>query len=223
MKESWNIEDLRTHIRKGGGLALLDVVDSVDRATQIFAYHLVTARDALAGIVDESDPSGFKNVEFVFGVSEHQEDYAYAKLVHEANVIGCIHAARSIYDIFSHLVNGLLLTSSIPAHLCDISRVYEALPPSDLKNQLSKLLASDWYNYVVGFINTTKHRNLVPHKFSVSFESDVAGIQLGSFEYKGKTFPAYWGTEVLKGALEVKNSIIACGRALNRLCATANA
>ena len=146
-----------------------------------------------------------------------------SKIVNEANVIGCIHAARSIFDIFSHPINGLLLGSRIPAHVCDISKAHEALLQSELKDQIGKLLATDWYNYVVGFINTTKHRKLVPHKFSVSFESDAAGIQLGSFEYKGTTFPSYWGTEVLQGVLEVKNSVVVCGRALNRLCIAANA
>lgn len=223
MREPWNLEDLRAHIREGGDPSLLDVVNSIGRANDIFAYHLYTARDALKGIVDESDPSGIENLQLVLGASERQDDYAYAKLVNEANVIGCIHAARSIFDMFSHLVNGLLLRSSIPAHVCDIAKANQALPQSELKDHITSLLASDWYNYVVGFINTTKHRNLVSHQFSVSFESDVAGIKIGSFEYNGRSFPAYWGTEVLQGVLDVKNSVIACGRALNRMCIAANA
>lgn len=223
MREQWSLEELRAHIRGGGDHALLDVVNSIGRAAEIFTYHLFTARDALNGIIDESHPAGFKNLQFVLGASERQDEYAYAKIVNEANVIGCIHAARSIFDIFSHLVNGLLLGSSIPTHVCDIAKAKEALPQSELKDHISSLLASDWYNYVVGFINTTKHRRFVPHQFSVSFESDAAGIKLESFEYNGRQFPAYWGTEVLQGVLAVKNSVVACGRALNRVCISRNA
>lgn len=223
MKESWNLGELRAHIREIGDLSLIDTVDSIDRATQIFDYHLFTARDALKGIIDENDPSGMKNMEFIFGISERQDDYALAKLVNEANVIGCIHAVRSIFDIYSHLVNGLLLNKGIPDHTCDIVKAHDALPPSALKDCISQLLASDWYNYVVGFINTTKHRRLIRHKFSVSFVTAAAGIQFDTFEYRGRVFPTYWANEVLQGSLDVKNSVIACGRALNRLCIAADA
>ncbi len=222
MRESWELDELRSHIRGSGAPALLEVLNSIDHAIQIFRYHLFTARDSLKGIVDESDPSGTNNIALVLGTSERQDEYAYAKLVNEANVIGCIHAARSIFDIFSHLVNDLLLGSSIPAHLCDITKAHEALPQSELKDNLGKLLSSDWYNYVVGFINTTKHRKLVKHMYSVSFDTDAAGIQFGSFEYKGKVYPAYWCTEILQGVLEVKNTVIDCGQALNRACTEAN-
>jgi hypothetical protein len=224
MSSAWNLEALRAHIRGLGcdEMPLLEVVDSIDRATLIFRYHLFTARDALKGIVDESDPAGLKNMALVFGTSEQQKEYSYAKLVSEANIIGCIHAVRSIFDIFSHLVNRLILSKPIPLYLCDIGKVHEAMPQSELKDQLGQLLRSDWFNYVSGFINTTKHRKLVLHGFSVSFEENIAGVRVGAFEYKGKTYPAYWGTEVLQGVVEVKNTVIACGRTLNRLCTTTN-
>ena len=224
MSPSWNLEELREHVRRiGGEDDLLEIIHSIDRAILIFRYHLFTARDALKGIIDETDPTGIINTSFVFGASDRQEEYVYAKIVNEANVIGCIHAVRSIYDIFAQLANGLLLNCSIPLHLCDVGRVQESIPKSELKTQLGKLLDSDWFNYIVGFINTTKHRRLVQHQFSVSFEHGIAGIRLGAFEYKGRSFPSYWGTEVLQGALEVKNTVIDCGRALNQLCGATNA
>jgi hypothetical protein len=225
MKNSWNLDELRAHIRARNGdpTALLEVVSSIDRSTQIFSYHLITARDALKGIIEEREDVSIKNLEFVFGISNRQDDYAYAKIVNEANVIGCIHAARSILDIFSHLINDLLLCSSLQPHICDIVKDHDALPDCDLKDHLGRLLTSYWFNYVSGFINTTKHRRLVPHKFSVSFLSGAAGIQLGAFEYKGTEFPVYTSTEVLQGVLDVKNAIVGCGRALNRMCITADA
>ena len=224
MGAPWNLEELRAHVRKTRGEhELLEVIHSLDRAIAIFRYHLVTARDALKGIVDEENPTGMENTSFVFGASDRQGEYARAKVVNEANVIACIHTSRNIFDIFAHLANGLLLEPPIPLHLCDVVKVQSALPESELKSQLGDLLGSDWFNYVVGFVNTTKHRRLVQHQFSVSFEHGMSGIRLGSFEYKGRAFPSYWGTEVLQGALEVKNRIVDCGRALNQVCGATGA
>ena len=220
MKDSWNLDELRAHIRKreGDPAHLLDVVSSIDRSTLIFSYHLATARDALKGIIEETEEMSVKNLQFVFGAAENQAEYAHAKIINEANVIGCIYTARSIFDIFSHLVNDLLLGSSLRPHLCDIVTAHDALPQSGLKDQLGQLLASHWFKYVVGFVNTTKHRKLVKHQFSVSFLSGASAVQLAAFEFKGTEFPTYTTTEVLQGVLEVKNSLIGCGQTLNRMC-----
>jgi len=91
MSETWNLAELRDHICHLGDdkRFLLDVVDSVGRSEWIFRYHLFTARDALKGFVDDRDPAGRKNVEFVLGASEQQNEYNYAQLVSEAHIIGC--------------------------------------------------------------------------------------------------------------------------------------
>jgi hypothetical protein len=90
--------------------------------------------------------------------------------------------------------------------------------PSDFKNQLKQVLQSHWFLYVSAFINTTKHRKLVRHDLSVSLKDNREGVRIGSFEYKRVTYPQYWGRDVLVGVVEVKNSLIACARTLNRLC-----
>jgi hypothetical protein len=52
--------------------------------------------------------------------------------------------------------------------------------------------------------------------FTVSLEHDRAGVRFNDFSYGSDTFNAYWGTEVLEGAIEVKNAVIATGRLLNQ-------
>jgi hypothetical protein len=130
---------------------------------------------------------------------------------------------RGMFDIFSHLVNGLVLASAVPVPKCDISKVAKLLPQSELKDHLNELLSSEWFSYVVGSINTTKHRWLIQHQFSVSFEESSAGIWFDAFEYAGKHHPSYWSGAVLQGVLNVKNTMIACGRSLNRLVLHGNA
>lgn len=217
MSASWSLADLRTHISgmREPHVQLLEIVDSIDRYVAIFRYHLLTARDAMKRVVHENDPHGIRNIRFVFATSEKQDEYYLAKIVSEANILGCIHSTRALFDVFSHLVNGLLLNGSLPLKRCDIKLVTESLPESPLKGALEELLASFWFNYISAFVNTAKHRSLVRHSFHVSFVGEGAGIRIEAFAYNGDNYPAYSIEELLQGILEVKNKIVDCGRALN--------
>jgi hypothetical protein len=215
----WNLEALREHLRRlDRQHHLLEVVDSIGRSTALFHFHLFSARDALEGIIDDDQPAGIENLKLVFGASDNQDDYNRARLASEAHVIASLQTVRNEFDIFSQLANGLLLADPLPVSKCDITRVHAKMPPSDLSRRLDEVIASYWFLYVVGFINTAKHRKLVQHIFSVSFEDNAAGIQVGEFEYEGRSYPKLWVREVLEGAVEAHNAMVDCGRKLNDLC-----
>jgi hypothetical protein len=214
---AWNLEELRSHVRAAqpDPDQVLELINSISRSVQIFRYHMATARDALKGIVNETEPQGPENFMLILGASEKQGEFAYAKIVSEANIIGCLYTVRSLWDVFAQLVNALALVEPLAVNSCDISSVVTVMPASPLKARLEGLLKSHWYTYVAAFINTTKHRRLVQHMMTVSMEEDRAGIRIGGFTYGTKSFKTYWGHEVLEGAIEVKNTIIECGRLLN--------
>jgi hypothetical protein len=214
---AWNLEELRSRVRTARSDAdeVLELINSISRSVQIFRYHMETGRDALKGIVNETEPQGPENFMLILGASERQGEFAYAKIVGEANIIGCLYAARSLWDLFAQLVNALVLVEPLAVSACDINRVVAAMPASPLRTRLDALLRSHWYTYVAAFINTTKHRQLVQHMMTVSIEEDRAGIRIGGFTYRAKSFKTYWGHEVLEGAIDVKNAIIECGRLLN--------
>lgn len=212
---AWNLEELRTRIRVSHSDPdqALELINSIECSIYIFRYHMETARDALKGIINESEPQGLENIMLALGSSEKQSEFAHAQIVSEANIIGCLYTARNLWDVFAQLINTLVLIKPLAVSSCDISRVAPLMPPSSLKEKLEELLQSHWYTYVTAFINTTKHRQLVQH--IMTFSENRAGIQIGSFTYNSKSFKAYWGHEVLEGAIEVKNAIIQCGRLLN--------
>jgi hypothetical protein len=214
---AWNLQRLQEHIRVSEQLPepLLELVQSISRSTDIFRFHLFNARDALKGVINESDPGGPENLMLVLVGSDKQEEYEAAKISSEAHLIGCFHAARSMADIFSHLLNGLLLSQSIGVRQCDIHKVTTALPESDLKVQLDSLLSSHWFKYVSAFLNTTKHRCLVKHSMSISFVENRVGAQIGAFKFNDDTYQTYWVHEALEGVLTVKNALVALGCTLN--------
>src|SRR5439155_11283933 len=99
---------------------------------------------------------------------------------------------------------GLALESPLPVRDCDIRKVHRALSASDLKAHIGELLESAWFHYVSDVVNTIKHRTLVQHNFSVSFEEQVAGIRIGAFKFEDRSYRAYSANEVLEGIVDVK-------------------
>lgn len=217
MMATWDIAELRGYIDASleSNHRLYGVVNAIARYDWIFQYHFSTARDAMKGIMHYDDPHGIKNMEFVFGLHEQQIEFNQAKLISEAHILGCIHCVRAMYDIFSHLVDVLILNEKIGIKNCDIKKIEKALPSSGLKTELRKLLNSKWFKYIDAFINTAKHRGLVQHEFRISFVDETSGIRLAPFKYDKKEFDTYSTKELLKGVLEVKNRIAVCGQILN--------
>lgn len=215
----WSFADLKRYIRAlpENQHGLLRTVESMDRSTTIFRYHLFTARDALKGLLDESQPSSVANLKVVLRVSDG-EDVSLAYTVSEAHLISCIHSVRASADIFSNLVNGLLLGHTLKPWECQIHRVTDYLPVSPLRDQLQRFKTSHWFRYISAFINTAKHRQLVEHSVSVSFVENRVGARVGAFEYDGASYQAAWVHDVLEGLVEAKKELLLCGIELNRAC-----
>lgn len=219
MSNKWNLQELRTHVEnRSNATRMLNVIRSIDRSNLIFNYHAFTAKEALDSMVGDSDSTDIELAKYVFGIHEQQEEKVKNDLVGEASIISSIYTIRSIYDMFSHLVNGLILADKFSEHDCDIKKVSKALPNSNLQQKLSSLLSSDWFKYIDGFVNTTKHRNLVGHSFTISFQENKVGARLSGFTYKNDTHQPYWAHDVLDGIVIVKNDLVGCGIALNDHC-----
>jgi hypothetical protein len=213
----FNYRALRAHIEQNGVEVQrrLAGVESLARYVAIFKFHLYSARDAMKGVIYEDDPYGMKNLRLVFGDDERQDQLNRARIASEAHTLAAVRSARAMWDVFAFLVNDVALGSRLEERECNIFSVRDALPKSKLKSSLGDLTSSEWFRYVNAFVNTAKHRNLVPQSFRVSFEDDKVGIRIEAFEYNGKPFPSYWIRELLHGVLDVKNRLVDCGRSLD--------
>ena len=217
MSESWSLDVLRTHAETLGAQrdALVEVVDSIGEYVDIFLYHFASARDAMKGLVYDDDPTGAKNLQYIFGTADKQIEFKRAKIRSQAHIVAVANTTRALYDVFSHLVNGFVLENALPTAACDIRRAAERVPPSGLKQELDELLKSYWFDYLSAFTNVVKHRKFVRQGFHVAFDGSPPGVRIQGFEYNGKTFAEYAANEFLVGVLEVKNRVVACGCALN--------
>lgn len=214
----WNLAELENYTRThaDNDSMVSELISSLSRSDTIFRYHVATARDAMKGIINFEEPQDQENWMLVLGGSERQKDFYYAKIVSEANLVGCVYAARSLLEVFAQLLNCIVLRSRIPIPQCTLKKVVGHLPDGELKVKLQELVTSNWFTYLSAFTNTVKHRQLVQHQISISFVENVIGIKVGSFEYEGVTYQAYWANDFLQGVIEVKNAVIESGRLLNR-------
>ncbi len=211
--DSWDLESLRDFVKSSGEASQrpIEIIDSIDRAIQLFRYHLYEAKDAN----DRIDPKSPREaVELVLTPSDKVEALHREKIIIQANTQSAAQNARSIHDIFAQLANCLILQDAIEVVSCDIYRVKDKLDSGPLKQHLELLLLSPEYRYINAMVNTIKHRNLVPFGAQVSMESGDAGVRFQSFEYKDEPYPKLWAEEVLEYSLYVKNSVVIAGALL---------
>lgn len=217
MNRPWSLKDLRDFIihEHNKDQGLLDLVSSIDRGISIFRYHFSTARDSLADFYDDDAKAHKQHVERAFGISEDQEEFQLAKIANEANTIAAIYTVRSVFDLFSQLVRGLLLEGKLSENACNIYRVRDHLQDGALRTSIERLLESEGFRYINAFVNVTKHRSLVKYGSWVDFVNDKAGVKFSAFEYRDEQFPALWSGEILEKILTTKNEIVTAGNALN--------
>ncbi len=218
---AWNLDALRDHVRVQGQNGFDPVsraVRAISKMVDVFHFHAYAAKDAFAGFIKEGEEPTEEHLLLIFGASERQKDFAYARLASEAHLLGTLLATRSMYDFFSQIVNELLLASKLGERACNIHTVRASLPTGRLRGDLDSLLTSDWFRYVHGFVNLSKHRYMVEHGVSLTTATNSIGVEVGAFNYGKDKWSAKRATEVLEGAFEVKNHISKCGRALNAAC-----
>jgi hypothetical protein len=194
----------------------LNLIKSLSRAAYVAKYHRYTAQNALESYrKSEGDHS-----DMIAAMLSFDEDFGWAALVYEANLIAFVHSVRNYADLLSQLVNALAVAAPKEVRNCTLHQTINDLSKSKLRTSLSELRAFHWFQYLAAYSNTAKHRQLITTNPSVSFVEDVSGLKVEAFSYKYLDFPeqfypAYWGHEVLDGAHEVYITLLECGQELN--------
>lgn len=212
----WKIAELKRHITEldTSFHRLTETVDSLYRATNICEFHVRQCRDLLAKF--EHDSKDLTVLKRVLSAGEIRFEAEQEILAAEAHLVAAINAARSMFDVFSHLVNALLLNSKLSERSCSVEGVTKQLPPCELKVQLETLIDGYWYRYLVAFINTSKHRTLIPQHYRFNTEEKRGGIFVRKFHYNKADYDQQWAYEVLTATHELKNALPALGRTLNK-------
>lgn len=215
MTENWEIDPLIELSKlKGNSEFIIGVLDSFQRADNIFLYHLTLAIELNKELKDLSVSdlilSQYKNN------NEKTAKIAEMKLGLQANIHGCIYSVRGLLDLFSQLVNDQFINGELTVGKCDIKKVESKLDDSKLKKALSNLIESKEFEYINGFVNTIKHRNLVKTGSISSNVENKSGIVFVDFEYGGKQFKQMWAEDILDMVMKVQQDFLYCGSILNK-------
>lgn len=142
---------------------------------------------------------------------------------YEAHVEACVCCLNSLSDLLAQVINDVVLNRQLPEHQVGMKRVIDEMGSvnraREVRNRSKTLIGSDEFGYVEAFCNTLKHRLLVKTDFHGEFGGEYKnelGIRFQSFEYKGRTWPVTWGSDIL-GNLRAKIAelVVGIGTSLN--------
>lgn len=221
--ETWNLAEIIDYINNHKCFSpdkkrsSIEIVNSIGRSIDIFRYHGVTIHREAERFFKNKDIPELERFLMLSGISQHQAAYETSRLACEGNFIACVHTVRNMYDIFSQLINDLILDSAIADNVCDLNKVISALHETPLKEALSNLKNSDSFYYISAFSNTVKHRVLVRSTSRIAMSQDRFEPHINSFEYNGRQHHGRWMMAALSDVEDVLNSIIHCGIYFNDL------
>ncbi len=183
-------------------LGCVNNLRSMSKTIDIYEYH----KSEAYRLIKEIEPkSHLEKMKFVWQPSKEMRR---KKLLIQAHIQAAIYNSRALYDIFSHLINKVVLDGKIKVNYCSIDKVLNHLPAGSLKAALDLSIRTDAYLYVNAFVNTIKHRDLVETSSSIDFVNNRFGIKFIGFNYKEKPFDSLWAIDVLERSFNVKNNVI---------------
>lgn len=218
----WNIRKLKEHLESQGELSeqYADYLDSVSRCMDIFDYHKGEAYEVMDSLSSTDTKAGLR---LVFATADARTELEDSILISQAHLHAALQNSRAMYDILAQLLNALLVLEPRPIHQCYIRDVHQSLPSGNVKTELNSILNSYEYNYVNGFVNTIKHRNLIQCGQHVDFVEKRSSIRVKPFLYAGENYEQQWAIDVLSFGVAIRNKLIEVGQLLNTECGVGSA
>ena len=184
----------------------------------IAQYHADESKDIILRLI--SQPSKEEYIEVVKLIFENAsgsdkgKQFRIAIFKAEANMIAYAQSIHSLGDIFAQIIYISLnldqrLKKPIPLQLRTISKINETITNIPeyrrLHSELNSFLKSGQFKYLNAYVNTTKHRSLIPVNYSVSFTERIEpihGLKIEGFSYNNDTFKTKYSNELIEDNLK---------------------
>jgi hypothetical protein len=227
----WSLEDETNPPleSKDDYLGLHHAALSVSWKLGLAQYHASQAITAIPRVVRNApDKATAAGVLMMTSMSGHKEAEAFeaAMLIAEAHTIAAAQALHSVMDIFANVVYIALrlnAVKSIPERRRSLYTVAEILKDDKLGAMLSSVLNSAEFRYLSAYVNTTKHRRLLSHRFTIEIKKPQKfGLRFRPFKYEFKKgdaqiFPNKWMDDFVRESLFfVSDAVARMGRAVER-------
>lgn len=199
------LELVREKVSESAASSVASAVRSVPWKLWLAEYHAESVEEVIARLVPaDAEPRFWAVVQLLreSAPGDQERPIRLAVFEAEAHTIACAQALHSVIDLFGPIIyTGLGLSESRLEPKKQYPRnVLRALKANgdhaSIADCLQSLLDSEAYRYVRAYVNTTKHRSLVPSSYAVSFEvtppDRVQGLRIAAFEYQGEIFDRRW-------------------------------
>jgi len=183
----------------------------------IAKYHSEELKDLIRKEISQTSTEEYVEIvklifESVAGTEKgNQFDVAVFKA--EAHLIAFAQSIHSLGDIFAQIIYTSLnldtkLKKPIQLKLRTISKINECISNihecRKLHSELNCFLKSDQFKYINAYVNTTKHRSLIPANYSVSFSERIKpmhGFKIAKFSYNDYSFEPKFSNEIIEDTL----------------------
>jgi hypothetical protein len=202
---NWELKELEDAVRNTHGArygeAIREPLQSFSWKSDMAYFHAHEAeqiiKDAVAvtpGINNhDREPLAFaKAVTFSAMPGEDGQLLRLAKFKAEAHIIASAQALHSLCDIVCHVVYWSYQLDTVPKapklnklNPHSILKVLNTLPQyATTASLIQDVIDSPEFEYLVAYVNTTKHKSLISTSMSASFGSeDRGGMRIKSFSY----------------------------------------
>lgn len=215
---NWNLKELfdqvlQRHCKQQADLLKASLVSYIWKLF-IAQYHAEESKAIIGKLISHPSKEGYVAatkliLEQASGTDKGREiDLALFQA--EAHMIAYAQSLHSLADILSQIIYySLKLDKHLKKQIDEkgryLSKVSKAIKSLQQFNKLylevNHLLNSDKFNYLRAYVNTTKHRSLIPTTYSVDFVESITpthGLKIAEFEYDGNSYKTKWAWEFIE-------------------------
>ena len=149
--------------------------------------------------------------------NDASQNFNLALLKYEANIIAAAQSVHSVPDILAHVLYYILNMSKPKIDEINIKNISCKIPDSIFKENLGSLQSSAEYKYLLAFVNTTKHRRIVPTRYAVPLFTNQHGLVFQNFVHKDLPCAEKTADSFLEEIVSLMNQFVCLGNSLNEL------
>lgn len=233
---NWNRKELFDQVLQRHGKAQADLLKpsliSFKWKLFIARYHADESKAIIGRLI--SHPSKDEYVEAIKLIFEQASgadkgrEFALALFQSEAHMIAYAQSLHSLADILSQIIYYSLnleknLKKPIGEDIRSLKKVNKGIKDISQFNKLhlevNNFLKSDKFRYLEAYVNTTKHRSLIPTIYSVDFVENIDpthGLKIAGFKYNGNPYETKWAKEFIETDLKyIEETFVNIGNKIN--------
>lgn len=215
---NWNLKELfdqvlQRHCKQQADLLKPSLISFMWKLF-IAQYHADESKGLIRKLISHSSKEEYVEatkliLEQALGTDKGRE-FDLALFQAEAHMIAYAQSLHSLADILAQIIYySLNLDKNLRKpireryrYLSTVNKAIKNIPQfNKLYLEVNSLLSSDKFSYLNSYVNTTKHRSLIPTTYSVDFVENIDpthGLKIAEFKDNANLYKAKWAKEFIE-------------------------